>query len=138
MSDKLIAGIAACRRRRGETEWLLTAPQKKDTWELPKDTVRRGESSVSAAIRFLAEFLGIRGRIIEEAGRASTAPDKFIFYLMYLTGIRNGESLPKTLSLENKWFSYAQATKKLSLARERRILKQAKNVFREWQKEKGD
>lgn len=144
MQEKLITGSAVCRRRKSQTQWLLVRATKNGGWEFPKDSVRRGESSVSAIIRYLNEAVGLRARIIEEAGRATvsstskgeTQEEKLVFYLACLAGgqVQNGHIKRKDM----KWFSSALAAKNLSLARERRILKQANNVFKEWQKEQGD
>ncbi len=116
---------------------------KNGGWEIPKDTVRRGESSVGAAIRFMTEENGLRARVLEEAGRATvTAKDgteeKLIFYLMYLAGGLNTVAWEGKKKTEIKWFPFMAAGKKLSLVREKRILKQANNVFKEWQREKGN
>lgn len=143
MQDKLVAGSTVCRRRKSQTEWLLIQAAKSGGWEFPKDAVRRGESSVSAIIRYLNEILGVRARILEEAGRATvsssgngeTKEEKLIFYLACLTGgqVQDGYVRRKDI----KWFPSVSAAKNLSSARERRILKQANNAYREWQKEKG-
>lgn len=143
MQDKLIAGSTVCRKRRSQTEWLLIQAAKNGGWEFPKDAVRRGESSVSAIIRYLNEILGLRARILEEAGRATvsstgsgeTREEKLVFYLACLTGgqVQEGHIRRKDI----KWFPSVSATKNLSSARERRILKQASNAYREWQRGKG-
>lgn len=143
MTEKLITGAVACRKRRGQTEWLLVQSDKNREWEIPKDAVRRGESSVGAVIRFMTEENGLRARVLEEAGRATVSTkdgteEKLIFYLMYLAGGTDTVAWKEKKKTEIKWFPYAAAGKKLSLAREKRILKQANNVFKEWQKEKSD
>lgn len=143
MADKLITGAVACRKRKGQTEWLLVQSAQNSGWEIPKDAVRRGESSVGAAIRFMTEENGLRARVLEEAGRATSqakdgTEEKLIFYLMYLAGGTDTAAWKEKKKTEIKWFPYVSAGKKLSLAREKRILKQANNVFREWQKEKAD
>lgn len=141
MVEKLITGIVLCRKRRGKIEWFL-ARAKDKKWELPKELVRRGESSVGAAIRFLGEELGIRARVLEEAGRtiskangSKDTSQKLIFYLMSLT---DGDFQKSRKVEEARWLPFAAATRNLALERERKVLRQANNVFKAWEKARKD
>lgn len=147
MSDKLLTGAVVYRKQKSQLEWLLTKSNEKDNkWEIPKDTVRRGESSVGAVIRFLGENLGVPGRVIEEAGRTTssrktsngtTLEEKSIFYLI-ASGAGGREMVERVgRQVETKWFSTVSANKKIVSAQERRMLKQAKDVLKEWQKNKA-
>lgn len=142
MTDKLIVGVAAYRKKNGRTQWLIVKGEEDSGWELPKGEVKKAESSVRAALRHLRDEVGVRGKVLEEAGRAtvSTTADgeplaqKLIFYLM------RQRSRAEKLSgySEEKWLPYSAACRSLSLARERRILRQANETLKEWRKVKRD
>lgn len=142
MENRLVTGAATYRRKNGRTEWLIVKQQDTGGWELPKDNVRRAESSVRAAIRALADKAGIRGRVLEEAGRATvnTTVDgqpldqKHIFYLMRQLSSEDSGSL----YAEERWAPYSSARRSLSLAREKRILRQANDTLKLWRKAKKD
>ncbi|MBI4033052.1 MAG: hypothetical protein HY377_00825 [Candidatus Blackburnbacteria bacterium] len=134
----LVAGIVAYRDKRGQTEWFVIKTAESSGWELPKRDVRRGESSVRAAIR-LMDDVGESARVLEEAGRAtvSTTSDgesidqKLIFYLMR----RGTGGMVGITKVEGKWMPYASAKRGLSLVREQRILQQANSTLRAWQRQ---
>lgn len=140
MPDKLIAGAVAYRERRGLVEWFLVKAADNNNWELPKSDVRRGESSVRAALRHLKEGAGVRALVLEEAGRVNVSStrqgnstdEKLIFYLM-----RQSKGAPEIgIFLEGKWLKLALAKKQLKLTREQKVLSQAADVLKAWQKAK--
>lgn len=142
MTDKLIAGAATYRKKNGKTEWLIVKEEEDGSWILPKGDVRRGESSVRAVLRSLSENMGIRSKVLEEAGRATVSTtingqpsvQKFIFYLLQQ---REAEKKSDHYAEEN-WLSYSQARRSLGLEREKRILRQANDVLKVWRKEKRE
>ncbi len=123
---------------RGKRTFLLTKQNEGDNWEIPKITVRRGESSVRSVIRMTSEMAGINAKVLEEAGRASGAatvngkvlPQKYYYYLMML---KAGGSDPIGF-FDSKWMDFSKALKALSLKREKDILKEGKKVLKEWEK----
>lgn len=138
MDDEiLVAGSAVCKQRAGKTYWLLVRPGKEDSLQLPKVIVRRGESSVRAAIRSVSEMAGIRGKVLEEAGRTtvfSTRDGKslfrrIIYYLMQQRG--KDENAPTARVF---WSEFIRARSKLS-SLEQRILAQARTTLTEWQQQ---
>lgn len=142
MPDKLVTGAATYRKKNGRTEWLIIKSDEGSGWELPKGDVRRGESSVRGALRALLENGGIRSRVLEEAGRATVSTtvngeplaQKHIFYLARQRG-KNEEG---SKYAEERWLPYSQARRNLSLARERRILRQANQVLKLWRRTKRE
>jgi ADP-ribose pyrophosphatase YjhB (NUDIX family) len=134
----LISGAVIFKDYRGKRTYLLVKPNNEDHWEIPKVTVRRGESSVRAAIRMMGESGGITSRVLEEAGRAAgsalvngkSIPQKYYYYLMVQKSA--GEAIGFTVF---KWMEYGKAIKLLSLKREKDIFKDAKDVLKKWEKE---
>ena len=134
-----ISGAVIFRDSRGKRQFFVVKMGEEDKWELPKVTVRRGESSVRASIRLINETAGMNVRILEEAGRSTGAtvvggksvPQRHYYYLMlYKAG---GEVLTFT---KYEWLEYAQAFKKLELKREKEVLKSGRDIMKEWEKGK--
>ena len=134
----LVSGAVVFHTRGGKTFWLLVKPGKDDTWQLPKGVVRRGESSVRTAIRTIDETLGIRGRVLEEAGRATinstrdghSFSRRIIYYLM-----QQKSKEPRDLMTQFAWADFVRTHHKLSTAQEKRILNQARSLLSEWEKQ---
>lgn len=135
--DKLVAGAVAYRENKGAVEWYLMK-NAKDQLELPKTDVRRGESSVSAVLRFAKETAGLRPTVLDEAGRLTVSStkngeeidEKLIFYLIQNKGQEAGFSKFGT------WLKYPNARKKLSLVREQKMLSQANDAVKQWTQKK--
>ena len=137
----LISGAIVFREGRGKRQFLLVkVAEGVDNWEIPKVTVRRGESSVRAVIRMTSEQAGINARVLEEAGRTTgtiavggkPVSQKFYYYLMVL------KSAGEILSFaEYKWLEYIKAVKMLSNKKEQTMLKSAKEVLAKLEKAKG-
>jgi len=123
-----------------EDLWFLVKQSEEDEWEMPRTVVRKGESSIRAAIRMMGEQGTMTVRVLEEAGRAGgvtninnkTVPQRHLYYLVrYLSD--SGEAIGFD---EFVWLKYAQAVRKLTSKRERLMLKAAKKELKEWRKKK--
>ena len=136
----LISGAVLFSSKDHKLEWFIVKETGGDGWEIPKIAVRKGESSVRAALRLMGEKGLMTTRVIEEAGRAGgvtnmngkTLPQRHIYYLMIL------KSLSKDAAGfgEFLWLDYSKAVRKISSKRERLILKQARDVYKEWRKQR--
>lgn len=133
----LISGAIIFRDNRGRRKFLVVKSKDEEGWEIPKVTVRRGESSVRAAIRMTGEQAGMNVRVLEEAGRfggtvvvnGKTIPQKHLYYLMLQ------KSGGEILGFEKfEWLEYDKAFKKIISKKEKEMLKNAKSVLREWEK----
>lgn len=134
----LIGGAIVFRENRGKRQYLLVRQKENEIWEIPKVTVRRGESSVRAVLRLTSEQGGMAARVLEEAGRstgttivnAKSIPQKFYYYLMLQKG-GNGDLIGFD---EFKWVEYGDAVKRLGLKREKDMIKISREVLKEWEK----
>lgn len=142
MKDKLLTGATAYRKKNGHTKWLIVKEDGQEGWVLPTGDVRRGESSVRAAMRLLRDNIGMRSKVLEEAGRATISTtengeplsQKLIFYL-----IRRRVGGEKVNGyVEQKWIPYSQARRSLAKTTEKRILRQANETLKEWRKQKRE
>src|SRR3990172_10896551 len=94
--ELLISGSCIYKNYAGKTFWFIVKNDEDSGWELPKASVRRGESSVRTAIRVAAERGGMKVKVIEEAGRVTGGvvvsgkpiSQKTIFYLMSLKELK--------------------------------------------------
>ena len=143
--EEVVLESAAIVVRRGSRKnfWLITKESSESNWEIPKVIVRKGESSVRAAIRTMGERANMDAKVIEEAGRSgglATVNDKTvskrqIYYLMVQKNI--GE----IIGFEDyKWLEYGKMVRKLKSKRERQMVKSARVEWKKWLKgenEKG-
>lgn len=133
----LIGGAIVFKDHRGRRKFLLVAQRDEEGWEIPKVTVRKGESSVRAAIRMTGEQAGMNARVLEEAGRINgfttvgekSIPQRQLFYLMFQ---KSGGEIVGFDKFE--WLEYDKALKRIALKREKDMLKNAKSVLKEWEK----
>lgn len=136
--EVLIGGAIIFRDHRGKVQFLLVRHKDSEGWEIPKVTVRRGESSVRAVLRLTGEQGGMTAKVLEEAGRATASAvintksvnQKYYYYLM-MQKAGTGELMGFD---ENKWLEYGDAVKKVDLKREKDMFKNAKDVLKEWEK----
>ncbi|MCJ7805254.1 NUDIX domain-containing protein [Patescibacteria group bacterium] len=137
-NEILIGGTVLFKDSRGKRYFLVVKQGEDSEWELPKITVRRGESSVRAVIRMTGEMAGMNARVLEEAGRFSgvvtingkVLTQRSLYYLMVQKA--GGSEL---IGFEkSEWMDYGKAAKKLGPKREKDILKQGKEVLKEWEK----
>lgn len=134
----LIGGAIIFRDNRGKRQFLVVKQKEGDDWEIPKVTVRKGESSVRAVIRLTGEQAGMTAKVLEEAGRATgstiinakSIPQKYYYYLMML---KAGGSDAIGFN-DVQWLEYAAVVKKVALKREKDMFKSAKDVLKEWEK----
>jgi len=137
----LVAGAIVFKEKGSKLSWFLIKPKDAEGWEIPKVLVRKGESSVRAVLRIMGERGGMNTKVLEEAGRAGgvttvngkTLSQRYLYYLMLM---RSG--LSEAIGFENyQWLDYSQALKKLNSKREKIMLRQAKEVLRDWKKQRG-
>lgn len=134
----VIGGAVVFKDNRGKRQYLVVKNKEDGDWEIPKVTVRKGESSVRSVIRMTGEQGGISARVLEEVGRSSgttvingkAIPQKHYYYLM----MQKGGSSELIGFSSFKWMQYSDAIKKLVLKKEKEILKDAVGVLKEWEK----
>jgi hypothetical protein len=134
-----VSGAVVFRDHGGKRKWLVVKTPHEDRWEIPKITVRRGESSVRASLRMTAEMAGMNTRILEEAGRSNgimvvgdrSMPIKYYYYLMIQ---RSGGEMIGFEAFQ--WLEYAKASKKIFLKREKDMLRGARETLKELEKNK--
>ncbi len=134
----LIGGAVVFKEVNGKKMFLLSKNGEGE-FEILKSSVRRGESSVRAVIRYTSEQGNMNTRVLEEVGRASGAGNlnnkpvtyKYIYYLLYFKA-----GLEISGIGDVSWFDYSTSVKKLKLKREKDILKNASGMVKEWEKTK--
>ena len=129
-----ISGAIVYRDHGGKRKYLLVKQGGGENWEIPKISVRKGESSVRASLRMTGEMAGMNARILEEAGRSSGAtlingksvPVKYYYYVLVQ------KSAGEMMGFEDfVWLEFGKALSKLELKREKDMLKGAKQVLKE-------
>lgn len=117
--------------------WLIG--NSEGEWEIPKVTVRRGESSVRAVIRMTGESAGMNTRVLEEVGRHNSiivvngkpVNQRIYYYLMVL------KSAGEVLGFEKyQWLNAKESQKILTLKREKEVIKSAEDLLKQWEKER--
>ncbi|HET7098978.1 MAG TPA: NUDIX domain-containing protein [Patescibacteria group bacterium] len=134
----LIGAAIVFRDYRGKTQYMLVKQKEGDDWEIPKVTVRKGESSVRSVIRMTGEQAGMTARVLEEAGRSTgtiiinnkAVPQKFYYYLM----IQKAGGQDAIGFNDFQWVEYGQAVKKVSLKRDKEMFKNGRDVLKVWEK----
>ena len=134
-----VSGAIVFKEYRGKKLFMVVRQSAEGKWEIPKITVRRGESSVRASLRMISEMAGMNARILEEAGRATgvatingkSIPQKTYYYLLLHKA--GGEILGFA---DFVWLEYGKALKKLELKREKDMVRSARVVLKKWEKEK--
>jgi len=133
------AAIVAKKRTNGNFAWLLTKQSDEGGWEIPKVTVRRGESSVRAVIRMMAEQGGMNAKILEESLRQNgttlvnnrSVPKRVIYYLMIQKSA--GEIFGFR---DTAWFDISKAVKSLELKKDIEALKNSEKILKDLTKRK--
>lgn len=137
--EVLVGGAVIFKEGRSKSNFLLSKNNNGD-WELLKSTVRRGESSVRAVIRYTSEQGNMNAKVLDEVGRNTgigTVGNKSVSfkYIYYLIFYKAGAEIMGLGDIS--WFDYSQASKKLKLKREKDILKTANQMIKEWEKKKN-
>jgi hypothetical protein len=122
--------------RRKRFYWIVEGKDGK--WEIPKATVRRGESSVRAAIRMSGEIAGMNARVLEEVGRRGSivivngkAVNQRIYYYLMIF-----KSAGEVLGFEKyQWLGVKKVQKAIFLKREKEVIKEAELLLKKWEKE---
>jgi 8-oxo-dGTP pyrophosphatase MutT (NUDIX family) len=134
----LIGGAVLFRDNHGKKQFLLVKQKDGDGWEIPKVTVRRGESSVRAVIRLISEQGEMNAKVFEEVGRLSGSSvinskpvsQKYYYYLMFQKG---GKS--ELIGFDEfKWLDYSVALEKITSKKEKDMFKTGREVLKEWEK----
>lgn len=134
-----IGGAVVFKDSRKKRTWFVVKQGQEGKWEIPKVTVRRGESSVRSVLRLTGEMAGMGAKVLEEAGRSSgiatingkTIPQKFYYYLL------EHKAGNEFYGFEDyQWLEYSKALKTLELKREKDMLRSAKEVLQKWEKER--
>jgi len=137
----LVSGAIVFKKSGGKITWFIVRQGKEAGWEIPKTNVRKGESSVRAALRLTSEQGGIRAKVLEEVGRAggvatingNVVPLRYLYYLMV-----HKDSSDEALGFsESEWLDYKTASRRLSSKRERLMLKEAKQMVEKLEKAKN-
>lgn len=134
----LVGGAVIFKEGKDKKLFLLSKNNEGD-FEILKSTVRRGESSVRAVIRYTSEQGNMNTRVLDEVGRntsVGTVNNKSVTYryIYYLLFFKAGIEISGMGDIS--WYDYASASKKLKLKREKDILKIASNMVKEWEKNK--
>ncbi len=143
MKDKLllVAAPIVFKKSKDKKFWFIAKVTEESDWEIPKATAKRGESSVRAAIRSMAEQGGMNTKVLEEVGRAGgaammngkTLPQRYLFYLM----VRQEGSGEETLEFaDSVWLEYGQAIRKLSQKRDQMMLRDANALLKKLERDK--
>jgi 8-oxo-dGTP pyrophosphatase MutT (NUDIX family) len=138
-NQQILTGVGLVfRDNNKKRQWFVVKQKEDGDWELPKVTVRRGESSVRSVIRLTGEQAGMTVRVLEEAGRASAStiingksiPQKIYYYLM----VQKSGGLDPIGFVDFQWLEYAKAVKKVTQKKDKEMFLEAKNVLKEWEK----
>lgn len=117
--------------------WMLVKQSEDSGWEMPKTTVRKGESSVRAVIRMIGEQAGMNAKVLDEAMRMVGATSlngkviekKTIYYLMHYKAASEAIGFADFV-----WLEYSKAKTKLQDKKEKEALELAKAALKEWDK----
>lgn len=134
---EILVGGAVIFKEGKDKKLFLLSKNNDGEFEILKSTVRRGESSVRAVIRYTTEQGNMNTRVLDEVGRGTsvgTVNNKSVTYryIYYLLLFKAGIEISGMGDIA--WYDYATAAKKLKLKREKDILKIASGMVKEWEK----
>lgn len=138
LNEVLIGGAIIFKENKSKKFYLLSKNSEGD-WEIPKTTVRRGESSVRSVIRYTTEQGNMNTRVLDEVGRLSVAntinnkvvTQKTIYYLLYFKA--GAEIMGMG---EINWFDYLNSVRKIKNKKELNLIKTANTMVKNWEKNK--
>ncbi len=137
-NNQISTSAAIVLKEQGSKKLYLVVKQADGTdWELPKVTVRKGESSVRAVIRMTSEQAGMNARVLDEAFRVNTTtvmngksiPQRIYYYLMLLRSVTEIYGFS-----EHKWVELPKAKTMLPLKREKDAVEAAREALKIWEK----
>ncbi|MCX7928416.1 MAG: NUDIX domain-containing protein [Patescibacteria group bacterium] len=131
-----------CKEENNKLLWFLVKTLENSNWEFPHVLVRKGESSVRAALRIISQQANINAKVLEEVGRldtftnlnGKTIPKKVIYYLLLAKHVGK-EAVG---FFESSWCDYAKALKKLNNKNDLSMLKNARDTFKVWKKQNAN
>ncbi len=141
------AGGVVFKKENGKVLWLLYKPSGKTRfyqkgWRFPKGWIDQGETSQEAALREVKEEGGIRAEIVGKIDvirifffneQKEKVLKSISFYLMrWVADIKKG---PGWETEKIEWLSYPEALEKLAFDSEKKILKKAKKLLEEKEKQ---
>lgn len=137
-NEVLVGGAIVFKEGKSKKMFLLSKNSSGD-FEIPKTTVRRGESSVRAVIRYTSEQGNMNARVLDEVGRATgtstvngrQVTQKYIYYLMFYKAGAEVMGMGDVT-----WFDKDQTNRKLTLKREKDMIKTASSMIKEWEKKR--
>ncbi len=142
MNDKksvLVASAIVFRDNNGKIQCFIVKESPETDWEFPKTVVRKGESSVRAALRMLGQKAAMSARVIEEAGRSNgvftvngKVSTKRLIHYITITKSFASETIGFT---EDAWLAYKDAVKKLTSKKEQTLLKDSYEYYNLWKKQ---
>ena len=140
MKNSLLAAAGLVfKKEKGKILWLIVKKDESGEWVIPKTTGRKGESSVRAMVRYITDFGGVNAQVLEEVTRTGGTTSvngritvtKTLYYLIVDKGGMEIK-LP-----DYEWGDLAKVTKKLKIKKEVKIFKEANDLLKKIEKEKG-
>jgi len=144
---EISAGGAVFKKKNKELLWLLVQPKRSDSskpinWRLAKGIIEEGESTEATAKREVEEEAGIKVKVLDKIGKTTyfyTFKGQrifkiIIFYLMQYQ-VKTGDGVDGREIEKSKWLPYKEAYQKLTFDSEKKILKKAKKILEEKEKQ---
>jgi 8-oxo-dGTP diphosphatase len=127
------AGAAVFRRAGGGVEWAVIHRPRYDDWSLPKGKLDPGEGFEQAAVREVAEEIGVRGALGAELPptryRDNRGRDKLVRYWLMEAPADDVAFTPNDEVDELRWLPAGEALVLLSYPRDRELLQAAVRVL---------
>ncbi len=131
------AGGVICRVHGEQLQVVLIATYGGKRWGIPKGHVRRGESAELAAIREVAEETGLRGQVLRHLATieywfraGSLRVHKYVD--LFLLTYEYGTLTPQVSEVDDaRWFPVEEAITLASFRRERDVLMQVQQLWKE-------
>jgi len=129
------AGGVCFKKEKGEIFIVIYKPKGRETWQLPKGQIDKGETSKEAAVREVKEEGGIEGRIIEKIDTIkyffNWQGEKIFktvsFYLMeYVDGRPEDHGWEAEIA---EWVKVDEAIQRLTFKDEKEVVKKAKALI---------
>ena len=136
------AGGVVYKKEKGKTLWLVCKHSGYHKWVLPKGVVEDGEKSAETSLREVKEETGIKARLVARIpepetyvyqSEGTTTFKRVIYFLMeYVSGKTKNHSFETE---EVVWLPYKEALERLQFKGAKEVLKRAKKILREKEKQ---